>query len=678
MESAFQITRKLRVTRVNTNLTINLHPDNFHFYEMFNLSLSNHFGVEYWNSYSNNYTRPIDVYVTNILVMALTNDENNFNYTTNLIAGTFQPFSYNGYPVWQGYTNIYPFYMSSNSFPIPLQTNFSAVQVSTYRFDGGTPFLTANLYLDYETNVPVFNGINTTLPQPHWGLVMNNNLQAFMIDHATRRLIDYVQLSGPNSVRDLSLEIQTNYDTVGSGTNTCYNDLWDPTVQNGIPAGIQNQLAVSEGNGIPTYDPSTWGMDPKSAYNQMNGLIVFLNGRNSMPVTYPGYPGLSPAQMGLATTTNHMDTACQPSALVIQDIVWQANDPLVHYMASDLNDPTTGNGSREKPNWPGNLGKLNQRCEPWIGNPAITGTNILAIKDPLITCSDDWIFPTNKFPTVGWLGRVHRGTPWQTVYLKSSDVLSYQNNFGTYGNSGTNLWVNWTGNVNLFDATNTAPVQDRLLFDLFTTAFNDNATRGTLSVNQDHLAAWSALFSGIVVPTNLVGEYTIIQPAGPAWTNSALGQLVNGINQTRANTNLFLMQTFAHVGDILATPQLTEQSPFLAGLNPNDELYEWLPQQTMSLLRCSSSPRYVIYCYGQALKPAPNGIYTGSDQFFGMVTNYQVVSEIATRAVVRFNSALTNVIVGTNNLVGGTNWFTVPVVTNNNAVIESFNILPPD
>jgi hypothetical protein len=97
----------------------------------------------------------------------------------------------------------------------------------------------------------------------------------------------------------------------------------------------------------------------------------------------------------------------------------------------------------------------------------------------------------------------------------------------------------------------------------------------------------------------------------------------------------------------------------------------------MSLLRVSGSPRYVIYCYGQALKPAPNSIYTGGGQFFGMVTNYQVVSEIATRAVVRFNSTLTNVIAGTN-IVGGINWFSVPVVTNNNAVIESFNILPPD
>jgi len=154
----------------------------------------------------------------------------------------------------------------------------------------------------------------------------------------------------------------------------------------------------------------------------------------------------------------------------------------------------------------------------------------------------------------------------------------------------------------------------------------------------------------------------------------------NGINDIRARLP---GGVFQHVGDILAVPALTERSPFLVGLNPNtqinDEMYEWLPQQTMSLLRCSDSPRYVIYCYGQALKPAPNGIYTGGDQFFGMVTNYQVVSEIATRAVVRFGSVLTNppptlITTFTNNY-----WTaTPPMVTNNNAVIESFNILPPD
>ena len=65
-----------------------------------------------------------------------------------------------------------------------------------------------------------------------------------------------------------------------------------------------------------------------------------------------------------------------------------------------------------------------------------------------------------------------------------------------------------------------------------------------------------------------------------------------------------------------------------------------------------------------------------------MVTNYQVVSEIATRAVVQFNSTLTNIVrtnivYNVNDNTWATNWV-VPVVTNNNAVIESFNLLPPD
>jgi len=89
----------------------------------------------------------------------------------------------------------------------------------------------------------------------------------------------------------------------------------------------------------------------------------------------------------------------------------------------------------------------------------------------------------------------------------------------------------------------------------------------------------------------------------------------------------------------------------------------------MSLLRVENAPRYVIYSYGQTLKPAPNGTYLNSTPsgMFGMVTNYQVVSEIATRAVVRFKPVLV-----TNSLVP------LLVQTNYSATIESYNILPPE
>ncbi len=267
----------------------------------------------------------------------------------------------------------------------------------------------------------------------------------------------------------------------------------------------------------------------------------------------------------------------------------------------------------------------------------------LAFKDPLVRESDSWDFPADKLPTAGWLGRVHRGTPWQTVYLKATNILAWANNVGQ---NGFNTWKTWTGDANLFDATNAAPVNDQLLFDLFTTAFNDNATRGQLSVNvsSNSLAAWSAVFSGIVALSNnfrnsVIGSLTryqnpllaqseyppaytdlIISPAGGSGMNSALGQIVAGIDRTRATfTNADgLVGVFEHKGDILAVPQLTEQSPFLNWNNTaqqnngiSDEMYEWLPQQMMSLVRVGA-PRYVIYSYGQALKPAPNGTYLGS------------------------------------------------------------------
>jgi hypothetical protein len=230
---------------------------------------------------------------------------------------------------------------------------------------------------------------------------------------------------------------------------------------------------------------------------------------------------------------------------------------------------------------------------------------------------------------------------------------------------------------------------------------NDNASRGQLSVNmgannRPSLAAWSAVFSGVVGLTNttfMSASYhpatnsygsLIIDPAGPAGDNSAVGQLVTNINTMRAQFKNAdgLKGVFEHVGDILFTPQLTENSPFLNWSDPNqekfginDEVYEWLPQQTLSLLRVtgtSQSPmRYVIYSYGQTLKPAPNGVVTGGPNLannispFGMVTNYQVVAESATRAVVQVNPVVTKNLNGTLN-------------TNYNMRIEQFNVLPPD
>jgi hypothetical protein len=161
---------------------------------------------------------------------------------------------------------------------------------------------------------------------------------------------------------------------------------------------------------------------------------------------------------------------------------------------------------------------------------------------------------------------------------------------------------------------------------------------------------------------------------------SLLGSIVTNINNARAiYTNVDgVVGTFEHKGDILSVAALTEQSPFLHWSDngiPNttqqqkgisDAVYEWLPQQMMSLLTCPTGPRYVVYCYGQTLKPAQDALVTSSQTLaggassFGLVTNYQVVAESAARAVIRLDRHAS---------ATGTNY---------TATVESYNPLPPN
>jgi len=684
MENVFSITRKLQVTRPNTNETFLSNPQDYTISQQLTLGITNFFGVEFWNSYHADYThaQPMEIFATIANTMVLTNDEGVY-YTipSPQITGVM---TIND---WPGYGNgTIP---QTSSFQVPLAQYEPALPATNYTFIPAVPFGLPSSAL-FVTNTP-------KPLSPRWGLQITNRLRVIMLESSAAdgllHVIDYAQFNGPDSSHDLTADIQYWYDTQ-TAHNPEYDSQWDSTTNSdGIPAGIDNQIGVSKGdyfddNIYKTY----WGsQDKEQVIDQLDGFLVFFG--------YDPLPGGDAQQdqyVALGATSTQQQAPYTPTAVVAYITKWEVNDPLVHYLASDLTDLNQSSGAT-KVFEPLTFGVLNDRYMPWQGDPQhyppLAGDNSFnavnlynrTIKDPLVDSSDNWDFPTNKFPTAGWLGRVHRGTPWQTVYLKSSDVPSNPILI-TIGTNSVYLptWAYLNGNLNTFDATNTAPVQDRLLFDLFTTAFNDNATRGTLSVNQSAdqydpvanpaagLAGWSALFSGIVVPTNRAGGYVVVQPAGPAGVNSFLGQIVTNINGARANfTNVDgLVGAFEHQGDILSAPQLTEQSPFLAGFDAtnaiSDEMYEWLPQQTMSLLRVGT-PRYVIYSIGQALKPAPNGIYLGTSPAgtFGMVTNYQVVSEMSTRTVMRLDTVRTN--------ANGTVTVTPP-----RAVIESFNILPPD
>jgi hypothetical protein len=126
------------------------------------------------------------------------------------------------------------------------------------------------------------------------------------------------------------------------------------------------------------------------------------------------------------------------------EMSWQVNDPLVDGMSRDytLVHPLVKNNAHPlQPPYilyqdinSNNLGFENYVYRPWnvadtrnlptpnYTRPWADSYDHISLKDPGIISEQSWIFPhkdTGGIETLGWLGLVHRGTPWQTIYLKS-------------------------------------------------------------------------------------------------------------------------------------------------------------------------------------------------------------------------------------------------------------------
>lgn len=668
MQSISQVTRKIQVRR--PSLTARPNATN----QLFIVGVSNIFAFEAWNSYRTPFSNAVQIVVANDMTLG-------FNYTNSpndmppdmrgsarAINLTMTALTNIAARAWSGYGNRISI-PARASFAVPLQTNITFQQDSFFRFEP-TPAFTTNM----NVGVGLYRGYEQTgrFPIPQFTFSVSNRIRFIMIDTASQRVIDYVQLGDLNGARNLSAEATESSETfIDGNTGLSQNEtiFWQTNRIGGNalpnpPMGVINQIQASLGN-INVPDWNAFGIGQASGRTKQKEIDAFRN-----------FMGLGTLYgTGEVSTNTDMQAPFTPTRKTSQYISWQANDPLVHYTAGDLANLSRGSGIvREPPNGPiapiKNIGVLNDRFEPWGGRPASGGAPAsdiekfsLEAKDPGIKTSDNWDFPTNKFATLGLLGRVHRGTPWQTVYLKANDVNATQ-------------WAKWTGNANTRDATNTRPVMDRVLVDVFTTAIDQNTTRGQFNINQTGLAAMSALLGGVIGLTNSSTDAElqstppqvnlqpfIINPAGTDLagpTNSILGKIHEAVNRTRAAAPF--NGSFKRLGDILAVPELTTASPLLNTNSQvqlqegiNDAVYERLPQQLLGLMRGGDQPSFTIYSYGQALHPANRSIVT-SGPYFGLCTNYQITAEFATRTVVEVQNAPT-----------------APKV-----VVKSFNILPPE
>jgi hypothetical protein len=270
--------------------------------------------------------------------------------------------------------------------------------------------------------------------------------------------------------------------------------------------------------------------------------------------------------------------------------------------------------SQPLPAPPGN--PIGDRYQPWGQNKqmlALTGVDTngfnLAYKDPLVWGPDYWNFPTNLLSCPGGLGQVHRGTPWQTIYLKSTNILSYAGNFGNQGvqNVGSNTWANWTGDIQrddftgqYLDAALMAPVSDWRLAGLLMSLLNTNDLTQLFSVNAPNIADWQKFLNGLTVYSNSMpvpnpavtptfDGYVMAGNSPQAWV------IANGVANVKASQP---GQNFCSSGDVLAAPELTVNSPWLSTGNYShgfqltygitDTAYKEIPAQLLPLLRPDS------------------------------------------------------------------------------------------
>jgi len=639
LQNVAQVTRKVQVRK---RLPTETRPTQTNL--MYMLSVSNQFGIETWNSYTQDYRRPFRVTAAGLLTVALTNtaQANSMLRLTNVFYGI--NFTNNLWPAGQ--------------FRLPIFR--SAVVVSNEVYQP----LPVPHFIRGGTNVNFTPGLG--FPVPQWGMMVTNRFYYALTDPDADRVIDFVCLGNMTASLDISREIAGVLQApavagaVSEPANVWVTNRVDGSTNVQMATwGVVNQMDISLGNAsISDQQWRSWSADAASGRDKDKAIDLFRQFCGLTPLVYVTPNDLRRLQSELAGKVAYQ-APYSPTRKIYMDLSWQANDPLVHYILGDLLDPYN------RPNDPNrtnavrfavppqiqltnvNLGRLNERYRPWGGNPNQSSDSLardLRVKDPMIEKSDDWEFPTNKFPSLGWIGRVHRGTPWQTVYLKA-DMAE------------TNAWYNWAGNHG------THPTNDWHLVDLFTTAPTENAARGLLSVNQTNTAAWAAVLSGVtvLVPTNTPAGYRLeylenVDPAlfGPNAAGTTIERIVDGINRTRQwETNRVAgglgVPYFSRMGRLLATPELTYGFPLTAPRTDRsydrlvelrrDEVIERIPQQILSLVR-EDTPRFVVYAFGQALKEAPSSVYLGAGPFNRMCTNYQVKSEFISKSVIRIEGTL--------------------------------------
>jgi hypothetical protein len=431
--------------------------------------------------------------------------------------------------------------------------------------------------------VPLNTNYFETLPDfpvPQWSLVVSNRLVCLMADGD--RIVDLVLLKDGGNI-DVTRELLSGaISTYPGGTPSSLVGVWSTNryATNTPPMGILQQIDISAGDllyPLTAVDWRAFSVTPVANETAKDVAIRTFRAFMGLPPR-PGDPVIpNPSYLAMTVPFN-------PAAKMVVVSEWQANDPLIHTHMEDLRrDPPTNHyfkPSQFATNiYPATLGGMNTRYAPWGGRP-LSGfpgplDYDLAVKDPDVYGSDNWNFPINQTLAPHWLGRVHRGTPWQTIYLKP-EVAPIAD------------WFQINTNIT------THPTNDWRMVELLASLFNTNDVCTLTSVNSINVDAWIATLNGLTVLSNNDAhpqlydvptfDSIVIAPGAPQ-----ISSVVDGINRA---SQVQRAHYFENLSSFFTVPELSVASPWLNLSTPDqlqwgltDEAYEALPSQLLSRVR---------------------------------------------------------------------------------------------
>lgn len=552
------VRRKLQVTRAAPFPGSTLTGTN----QMYLVSVSNYFGLESWNSASRRFFRAVDISISNYTTFTMKNELGvqatltNTQVTRTNVASS----------IWGGFNFFAP--GSPNSFLVALQTNQVLLNNAVYNF-------TENHFADSDTNT---FGTESSYPLPDWKFAVSNRLVYVMSEGD--RILDCVLLSD-SSEGDLYRLLITSPSPYNglSGVPSSMHQVWNTNrigATTGPTAGILAQMDISLGH-IP-FSITEWRAFSPAAFASENDKYAAIN-------SFRNFYGLVPLTSGpyLTNSSLMMEAPFSPVARMIVQKTWRANDPLAHSHTADLAVGINTNRQYFMPFvpgtniWPASIGRLNEEYSPWAGNPLSSSFpefDNRTIKDPGVYGTDWWSFPSNAPLAIDWIGRIHRGTPWQSIYLKADGADEFE-------------WWQSRGDLRAH------PTNDWRMAALLAELFNTNDVRTWTSINTTNLSVWTDTFSGLRTLTNTTSEPIFWEPvlyetnimdaASPQITN-----ILAGIHRRRTSMP---GQYFPDVAAFLATPELSNESPWL-NLDPEqqhlaltDVAYEILPSQLLARVR---------------------------------------------------------------------------------------------